>query len=103
MTYLEGGDDWFGPDLGGAEVATNTRAGLSAECPNLGTFLANLEFTLAMENEIMGAILNDGTDPEVAAATWLQANPDALDGWLAGVTTRDGGEGLPAVRAALGL
>jgi glycine betaine/proline transport system substrate-binding protein len=27
MTYLEGGDDWFGPDLGGAEVATNTRAG----------------------------------------------------------------------------
>jgi glycine betaine/proline transport system substrate-binding protein len=56
-----------------------------------------------MENEIMGAILNDGADPEVAAAAWLQANPDALDGWLAGVTTRDGGEGLPAVRAALGL
>jgi glycine betaine/proline transport system substrate-binding protein len=103
MTYLEGGDDWFGPDLGGAEVRTNTRAGYAAECPNLGTFFTNLEFTLEMENEIMGAILNDGTDPAVAATTWLTANPDVLDGWLAGVTTRDGAEALPAARAALGL
>jgi len=103
MTYLEGGDDWFGPNLGGAEVATNTRAGLSSECPNLGTFLANLEFSLAMENEIMGAILNDGADPATAATAWLTANPGVLDAWLAGVTTKDGGDGLAAVRAALGL
>ncbi len=27
LTYLEGGDDFFGPDLGGATVYTNTRAG----------------------------------------------------------------------------
>jgi glycine betaine/proline transport system substrate-binding protein len=27
LTYLTGGDDWFGPDLGGATVFTNTRAG----------------------------------------------------------------------------
>ncbi|MEE4346594.1 MAG: choline ABC transporter substrate-binding protein [Paracoccaceae bacterium] len=103
MTYLEGGDDWFGPNLGGAEVRTNTRAGYAAECPNLGAFFGNLEFTLAMENEIMGAILDDGTDPAEAATTWLTANPDVLDGWLAGVTTRDGAEALPAARAALGL
>ena len=103
MTYLEGGDDWFGPDLGGAEVRTNTRAGYAAECPNLGAFFGNLEFTLAMENEIMGAILNDGTDPVEAAKTWLTANPDVLNSWLAGVTTRDGAEALPAARAALGL
>ncbi len=66
-------------------------------------FFGNLEFTLAMENEIMGAILDDGTDPAEAATTWLTANPDVLDGWLAGVTTRDGAEALPAARAALGL
>ena len=103
MSYLEGGDDWFGPNLGGAEVNTNTRAGYAAECPHLGTFFGNLEFTRAMENEIMGAILNDGTDPAEAAKTWLTANPDVLNGWLAGVTTRDGAEALPAARAALGL
>jgi len=103
LTYLTGGDDWFGPDLGGATVYTNTRAGYLEECPNVGKLLQNLEFTLAMENEIMGAILNDGTDPEEAAAAWLKANPDAIEAWLEGVTTRDGGDALPAVKSALGM
>jgi len=103
LTYLEGGDDWFGPDLGGAVVATNTRAGFVAECPNVGKLLQNLEFTLAMENEIMGAILDGGQKPEVAAIAWLKENPGVLDGWLDGVTTRDGGDALAAVTTALGL
>ncbi|PKQ12062.1 MAG: glycine/betaine ABC transporter substrate-binding protein [Alphaproteobacteria bacterium HGW-Alphaproteobacteria-1] len=103
LTYLEGGDDWFGPDLGGAVVATNTRAGFVAECPNVGKLLQNLEFTLAMENEIMGAILDGGQKPEVAASAWLKENPGVLDGWLDGVTTRDGGDALAAVTTALGL
>jgi glycine betaine/proline transport system substrate-binding protein len=103
LTYLEGGDDWFGPNFGGATVYTNTRAGFSTECPNLGTFLQNLSFTLPMENEIMGAILNDGADPRDAATEWLKANPAVLDTWLAGVTTKDGGDALAAARAALGL
>ena len=101
MTYLAGGDEWFGPDFGGAEVYTNTRAGLVEECPNLGAFLNNLEFTLEMENEIMGAILNDGTVPEVAALAWLSANQDAISPWLEGVTTRDGGDALAAVLSVL--
>jgi glycine betaine/proline transport system substrate-binding protein len=101
MTYLSGGDDWFGPDFGGAEVFTNTRAGYVAECPNVGTLLGNMEFTLALENEIMGMILNDGMEPEAAAATWLAAHPDTLAPWLTGVTTRDGGDAMEAVMAAL--
>ncbi len=103
LTYLEGGDDWFGPNLGGATVFTNTSAGYATECPNLGTLLNNLEFSLQMENEIMGAILDDGKDPEAAATEWLKANPGTLDGWLAGVTTKDGAEGLDAVKGALGI
>jgi glycine betaine/proline transport system substrate-binding protein len=103
MTYLTGGDDWFGPNLGGATVYTNTRAGYVDECPNVGALLKNLKFSLAMENEIMGAILNDGADPQDAAAAWIKANPGALDAWLDGVTTKDGGDAMAAVRAALGL
>jgi len=103
LTYLTGGDDWFGPDLGGATVYTNTRAGYVAECPNVGKLLENLEFTLAMENEIMGAILDGGQKPEVAATAWLKANPGVLDGWLDGVTARDGGDAMAAVKGALGL
>ncbi len=101
MAYLEGGDDVFGPNLGGATVHTNVRKGYVGECPNAGKLISNLKFTLKMENEIMGAILNDGTDPETAATNWLKANPDVLDAWLADVTTYDGGDGMAAAKSAL--
>lgn len=103
MGYLTGGDDFFGPDLGGATVYTNTRAGYVAECPNVGAFLNNLSFTLAMENEIMGAILDDAKDPADAASAWLAANPDTWKAWLDGVTTLDGGDAVAAMDAALGM
>jgi glycine betaine/proline transport system substrate-binding protein len=101
MTYLTGGDDFFGPDFGGATVATNVRAGYVAECANTGKLLQNLVFSLQMENEIMGAILNDGSDAADAAKAWLAANPDAWTPWLEGVTTKDGGDAAAAVTAAL--
>ena len=101
LTYLEGGDEFFGPDLGGATVYTNTRAGYAAECENVGKLLNNLEFTLAMENEIMGAILDDGKEPNEAAREWLAANTGMVEGWLDGVTTKDGGDAKAAVMGAL--
>ncbi len=101
MTYLTGGDDYFGPNFGGATVYTNTRAGYVAECPNVGKLLTNLVFTLPMENEIMASILNDGADPLDAAKVWLVANPAGWKPWLDGVTTKDGGDAKAAVAAAL--
>ena len=103
MTYLSGGDDVFGPDFGGATVYTNVRGGYVEECANVGQFLKNLKFTLALENEIMGAILDGGKDPKDAASEWLKGHPETIDPWLAGVTTFDGGDGLAAVKAKLGL
>ncbi len=102
MGYLTGGDEFFGPDLGGATVHTNTRAGYVAECPNVGKLLTNLEFTLAMENEVMGAILDGGEDASDAANAWLKANPATFMPWLEGVTTKDGGDAVAAVKASLG-
>jgi glycine betaine/proline transport system substrate-binding protein len=103
LTYLTGGDDVFGPNFGGAEVFTNIRAGYSEECPNVGAFIKNLKFSLPMENQIMGSILNDGDEPEAAATKWLKANGKAVEPWLAGVTTKDGKPGAAAVKAKLGL
>ncbi|MGU3575763.1 choline ABC transporter substrate-binding protein [Brucellaceae bacterium C25G] len=103
MVYLTGGDDFFGPDLGGATVETNIRAGYAQECPNVGKFLTNLEFQLDMENQIMGKILDDGEEPAKAASAWIKANPAVLDKWLEGVTTFDGQDGLQAAKTALGL
>ncbi|HVY18711.1 MAG TPA: choline ABC transporter substrate-binding protein [Bauldia sp.] len=103
MSYLAGGDDFFGPDYGGATVYTNTRAGYVGECPNAGKFITNLTFSLPMENEVMGKILFDGEDAGKAAEEWLKANPTAWTAWLDGVTTFDGKPGLDAVKASLGL
>lgn len=100
LKYLTGGEDFFG---GEGVVHTVTRKGFSTECPNLGTFLQNLKFSLPMENEIMGKILDDGEDADDATMTWMKANPEALGAWLNGVTTVDGEPGLAAVKAAFGL
>lgn len=99
LAYLEGGDDFFGPNLGGAVVDTNVRKGYAQACPNVGQFLKNLTFTLQAENEIMAAILDDGQKPEVAAKAWIKKNPDVLNGWLKGVTTKDGAEALKSAIA----
>ncbi len=101
MKYLQGGDEVFGPNYGGATVSTNVRAGYTTECPNVGTFIKNLSFTLPMESQIMGSILDDGADPKDAAKAWLAKNPDAVKPWLAGVTTFDGGDAESAVKSAL--
>ena len=66
-----------------------------------GKFLKNLEFSLDLENQIMGAILNDHTDPADAAKTWLKANPDAATVWLDGVTTQAGRDAVEVLTAAL--
>ncbi|MGV0879309.1 choline ABC transporter substrate-binding protein [Martelella sp. FLE1502] len=100
LKYLTGGEDFFG---GEGIVRTVTRKGYAEECPNVAKLLENLKFTLPMENEVMGKILNDGENEGDATAEWIKANPDALDAWLEGVTTTSGEPGLPAVKKSLGL
>ncbi|MCA1972089.1 MAG: choline ABC transporter substrate-binding protein [Caenispirillum sp.] len=102
MAYLSGGDDVFGPNFGGATVHTNVRADLPEQCPNLARFIDNVTFSLAMENEIMGAILNNGEQPNAAARAWLKQNPQMALAWLDGVTAFDGGDAKAAVESELG-
>ncbi len=101
MTYLTGGDDYFGPNLGNATVFTNVRKGYIAECPNVGKLLQNVSFTLKMENEIMEKILDKKQDPAVAAKAWLKARPEVLREWLSGVTTFDGKDAATAVTTSI--
>ena len=103
LSYLSDGDDVFGADFGGATVSTNIRAGLAADCPNLGTLLKNMVFSLDMENKIMGSILFDSMEGDKAAMGWLKANAGQIDTWLKGVTTFDGKPGAEAVKKSLGL
>ena len=103
ISYLSGGDAYFGPNYGGAEVFTNIRAGYEKECPNVAKFVSNLRFTLAMENEMMGSILNDGKEPKAAADDWIKRHPDVIGPWIEGVTTFDGGSAKDAINKNLGF
>ena len=44
IRYLSGGDEYFGPDFGGATVYTNVRKDYLTECPNVGHLLKNMTF-----------------------------------------------------------
>ena len=101
LAYLEGGDDFFGPNYGGANVHTNVRKNYTTECQNVGKLLTNLTFTLPMENEVMAMILDEGKKPEVAAKEWIKKNPAVLDAWLVDVSTLDGKPALAAASAKL--
>ncbi|MDM8536070.1 choline ABC transporter substrate-binding protein [Desulfobacterales bacterium HSG17] len=97
LAYLDGGDEFFGPNLGGATVYTVVRKDYVKQCPNVGLLLKNLEFTLSMENQVMGMILDESMMPEKAAEKWLKTNPDVLKIWLKDVKTIEGNPGLAAV------
>jgi len=98
MQYLKGGEKFFGAT---GSVNTLARKGYVAECPNVGKLLTNLTFTQEMENTIMDQVLNQKVGNTAAIKAWIKDNPEVLDGWLAGVTTRDGGDAMAAVKAKL--
>ncbi|MGR5136450.1 choline ABC transporter substrate-binding protein [Vibrio jasicida] len=101
MEYLSGGDDFFGPNYGGANVYTNVRQDYLSECQNVGQLLKNLEFSLEMENQLMEAILNQKQKPAKAAQEWLNANPQQFEAWLEGVKTLDGKDAKQAITSYL--
>jgi glycine betaine/proline transport system substrate-binding protein len=104
MDYLAGGDDYFGPDFGGATVHTLTRKGYLEACPNAGKLVQNLKFSMDSENEIMSYMLDDGMDPAAAAKKLIENHPDMLEQWLNGITTLDGSkDALSAVKTELGM
>ncbi|EKM32646.1 putative choline ABC transporter, periplasmic solute-binding component [Vibrio harveyi] len=101
MEYLSGGDDFFGPNYGGANVYTNVRQDYLSECQNVGQLLKNLEFSLEMENQLMEVILNQKQKPAKAAQEWLNANPQQFEAWLEGVKTLDGKDAKQAITSYL--
>ncbi|NDL64083.1 choline ABC transporter substrate-binding protein [Acerihabitans arboris] len=103
LTYLSGGDRYFGPNYGSATVNTVTRRDFAAQCPNTGRLFTQLTFSVDLENRIIKRVLDDKQTPAQAAAAELKLHPGPLDRWLDGVTTREGQPGLAAVRRSLKL
>ena len=90
IRYLEGGDAYFGPNLGGSTVYTNARADFRADCPNVANLLDNLKFSLEMEGEVMNMILSEFVPADRAVRDWMFRNPNVVAQWLEGITNRQG-------------
>lgn len=103
LTYLSGGDAYFGANYGSATVNTVTRKDFSTNCPNINRFFTQLKFDVPLENAVITRVLDKQEDVQSAAKAELAKRPELLKGWLAGVTTREGQPAQPAVKKALGL
>jgi len=90
IRYLDGGDEYFGPNLGGSTVYTNTRADFRRDCPNVAKLLDNLEFSLEMEGEVMNMMLGEFVPGDRAARDWMFRNPNTVAQWLEGVRHQQG-------------
>lgn len=90
IRYLEGGDAYFGANLGGSTVHTNTRADFRTDCPNAAKLLDNLKFSLEMEGEVMNMILSEFVPADRAVRDWMYRNPNVVAQWLDGITNRQG-------------
>jgi glycine betaine/proline transport system substrate-binding protein len=101
LTYLDGGDKYFGPNYGGATVNTVARTGYAEQCPNVGRLLKQMTFNVDLENGVIAEVLDKKTSVDAAAAEALKRNPELVKSWLEDVTTATGGNGLEAVQAAL--
>ncbi len=102
ISYLDGGDRYFGANYGDTTVNTLARKGYTAQCPNAGRLFSQLAFSTGMENELMTDTESMRKDGKGAAMRYLHSHQELLAPWLQGVTTRDGKDGLAAVRASLG-
>jgi glycine betaine/proline transport system substrate-binding protein len=103
LTYLDGGDKYFGPNYGGATVNTVARAGYAGQCPNVGRLFRQLSFNVDLENGVITDVLEKKTNIDAAATDALKHHPELLRTWLDGVNTASGANGLQAVQAALGV
>lgn len=103
LTYLDGGDKYFGPNYGGATVNTVARSGYAEQCPNVDRLFKQLTFNVDIENGVITEVLEKKTNVDVAATEALKRHPELLKSWLDGVNTASGANGLQAVQTALGV
>lgn len=101
MKYLEGGDEIFGPNYGSAKVYTIISSDFQKRCPVEAKLISQIRFTVDMENELMSEILENKVPAKVAAKAYLQKHPELLNTWLVGINSRNGDNGVKAVKEYL--
>lgn len=104
MRFLHGGEDYFGPNQGGATVHTIATSGYAERCTNVARLLRQFQVSVDDQSLMGDYVLNDDMDYGPAAEAFVRKRPQRLETWLDGVTTADGeSAALPVVREAMGV
>jgi glycine betaine/proline transport system substrate-binding protein len=103
MKYLTGGEDYFGPNQGGATVYTVAHSGYTKKCPNVGKLLEQYRYSVDEQSLAGEYVINQEMEPAEAGRKLMKGHPELLRRWLSGVKTFDGKrDALPVVKEALG-
>ena len=81
LKYLEDPEGTFGE---AETINTMVREGLEEDLPEAYQVLDNFNWTTDDIESIMLEV-SEGTSPEDAAATWIEANRDKVDEWIEGI------------------
>jgi glycine betaine/proline transport system substrate-binding protein len=112
MAFLSGGADYWGPNKGGATVYSMVREGFAWQCPNVGQFLENYEYTVEEQATMASYVLNQDMDYAEAGRKLINERPELLERWLGEggtyqtgpVTTADGeSKALKTVKQAMDM
>jgi glycine betaine/proline transport system substrate-binding protein len=88
LKYLEDPKGVFGD---AENIKTIVRKGLKDDLPNAYKVLDQFNWTSDQMGEVM-VLIEDGMEPEEAAAQWLEENQDTVSTWTEGAENVDGQE-----------
>lgn len=82
LEFLEGGQDYWGPNQGGATVYSLSSAAKAWKCPNVGQFIENFWFTVEEQSRMAGYIINEDMGYAEAGKKLIAEKPSLLERWL---------------------
>ncbi|NAW34321.1 ABC transporter substrate-binding protein [Halomonas alimentaria] len=103
VRYLEDPEDMWGPDQGRSDVKTLVTTDFSESNPNATRLLDQLVFSADDQSAMILGFSYEEREPEEVALQWLRDNPERVEAFLEGVTTRDGEPAWPVVQQALDI
>lgn len=101
VRYLEDPEDMWGPDQGRSDVKTLVTTDFSESNPNATRLLDQLVFSADDQSAMILGFSYEEREPEEVALEWLRDNPERVEAFLEGVTTRDGEPAWPVIQQAL--
>ncbi|WP_342780072.1 glycine betaine ABC transporter substrate-binding protein [Pistricoccus aurantiacus] len=90
MVILDDPESVYGRENGKSDIRTVVRRDFSEANPNLTRFLDQVVFSAEEQSQFIDEFSQQGKDLEEVAEQWIESNPEQVQSFLEGVTTRDG-------------